>query len=120
MLQLNNLGYKEMAGTYTCTVTSVGGQSSGSKTLEVYCKSYCSNLYIKKSFCYETRGNDQSKAESVSVLKELNVMALLNVILVLFNNKLCRYEVFSCLSFYIIISKYLLLLLDIVLLKTKY
>ena len=37
-LQLNNLGYKEMAGTYKCTVTGIGGQSSGSSTLKVYCK----------------------------------------------------------------------------------
>ena len=37
-LQLENLGYEDMAGTYKCTVTGVGGQSSGSSTLEVYCK----------------------------------------------------------------------------------
>ena len=37
-LQLSNLGYKEMAGTYKCIVTGIGGQSDGSSTLEVYCK----------------------------------------------------------------------------------
>ena len=37
-LQLQDLGYKEMAGTYKCIVTGIGGESSGSGTLEVYCK----------------------------------------------------------------------------------
>ena len=37
-LQLKNLGYKEMAGIYQCTVTGIGGQRSGSGILEVYCK----------------------------------------------------------------------------------
>ena len=37
-LQLNNIAYDEMAGTYKCTVSGVGGQSSGNSTLEVYCK----------------------------------------------------------------------------------
>ena len=37
-LQLKDLSYEDMAGTYKCTVTSIGGQSSGSSTLEVYCK----------------------------------------------------------------------------------
>ena len=40
-LELKNLGYEDMAGTYKCTVTGVGGQKSGSGTLEVYCKYYC-------------------------------------------------------------------------------
>ena len=39
-LQLNMLGYKEMAATYKCTVTGIGGNSSGTGTLEVYCKYY--------------------------------------------------------------------------------
>ena len=39
-LKLKGLGYKYMAGTYKCTVTGVGGQSSGSSALEVYCKYY--------------------------------------------------------------------------------
>ena len=39
-LKLKDLGYKEMAGTYMCTVTGIGGLSSGSSTLEVYCKYY--------------------------------------------------------------------------------
>ena len=43
-LQLKPLGYKEMAGTYKCTVTGIGGQSSTSSKLEVYCKYY--NAYI--------------------------------------------------------------------------
>ena len=29
-----------MAGTYTCTVRGIGGQSSGNSILEVYCKYY--------------------------------------------------------------------------------
>ena len=37
-IQLTNLGYKEMAGTYKCTVTSIGGQNSESSILDVYCK----------------------------------------------------------------------------------
>ena len=41
ILQLRDLGYKEIAGTYKCTVTSAGGKNSGSRTLEVYCKSCC-------------------------------------------------------------------------------
>ena len=40
MLQLSGLGYEEMAGTYKCIVKGVGGQNSGSGTLEVYCKYY--------------------------------------------------------------------------------
>ena len=43
-LQLNNLGYEDMAGTYKCTVTGVGGPSSGNSTLEVYCK------YLNESY----------------------------------------------------------------------
>ena len=39
-LQLKDLGYKEMAGTYQCTATGIGGQNSGSSVLEVYCKYY--------------------------------------------------------------------------------
>ena len=39
-LQLKDLSYEDMAGTYKCTVTSIGGQSSGSGTLDVYCKYY--------------------------------------------------------------------------------
>ena len=34
-----------MAGTYTCTVRSIGGLSSGNGTLEVYCKYYGRNMY---------------------------------------------------------------------------
>ena len=37
-VQLKNIGYKEMAGNYKCTVTGVGGESSGKSTLQVYCK----------------------------------------------------------------------------------
>ena len=37
-LQLNNLDYKQMAGTYKCIVKGIGGQSDGNSTLEVYCK----------------------------------------------------------------------------------
>ena len=39
-LQLSHLGYKEMAGTYKCTVTGIGGQNSANSSLEVYCKYY--------------------------------------------------------------------------------
>ena len=46
-LQLKNLGYEDMAGTYKCTVTGVGGQSSGSGTLEVYCKYYSKSYKLK-------------------------------------------------------------------------
>ena len=37
-LQLKDIGYEKMAGTYICTVTGIGGESSASSTLEVYCK----------------------------------------------------------------------------------
>ena len=49
-LQLNKLGYKEMAGTYKCTVTGIGGNSSGNGTLEVYCKYLFESLYTEKLF----------------------------------------------------------------------
>ena len=45
-LMLKDLGYKEMAGSYKCTVTGFGGQNSNSSTLEVYCKYEIANLYI--------------------------------------------------------------------------
>ena len=44
-LELKNIGYKDMAGTYKCTVTGIGGPSSGNGTLVVYCK-YLSESYI--------------------------------------------------------------------------
>ena len=44
ILQLRGLGYEEMAGTYKCTVKGIGGQNSGSGTLEVYCE-YCSEPF---------------------------------------------------------------------------
>ena len=47
-IQLKYLGYKEMAGTYTCTVRGIGGQSSGNSTLEVYCKYYSRHTYANK------------------------------------------------------------------------
>ena len=46
-LQLKDLSYKELAGTYMCTVTGIGGQSSGNGTLEVYCKYNSTVLYNK-------------------------------------------------------------------------
>ena len=51
ILRLKDLRYKEMAGTYKCTVTSIGGQNSGSSTLEVYCKSYTVSLHRKHYTC---------------------------------------------------------------------
>ena len=45
-LQLKNLSYQVMSGTYKCTVTGVGGQNSGSSTLEVYCKYYNENYML--------------------------------------------------------------------------
>ena len=36
-LQLKELGYEEMAGTYKCTVTGIGGQNSKSSILDVHC-----------------------------------------------------------------------------------
>ena len=42
-LQLKGLGYEAMAGTYKCIVVSIGGQNSGTGTLQVYCK-YCEEL----------------------------------------------------------------------------
>ena len=48
-LQLKGLGYEDMAGTYTCTVTSIGGQNSGSGTLEVYCEYYTKKIYTEKN-----------------------------------------------------------------------
>ena len=39
-----------MAGTYNCTVSGIGGQSTGSGTLEVYCKHYIANSYEEKLF----------------------------------------------------------------------
>ena len=38
ILQLKGLAYEDMAGTYKCIVTGIGGQSSGAGTLHVYCK----------------------------------------------------------------------------------
>ena len=37
-LNLKDLGYKEMGGSYKCTVTGIGGQNNGRSTLDVYCK----------------------------------------------------------------------------------
>ena len=39
-----------MAGTYNCTMSGIGGQSSGSGTLEVYCKYYIINSDKEKFF----------------------------------------------------------------------
>ena len=50
-LQLNNIGYKEIAGTYKCTVKGIGGQSSGYGTLEVYCEYNIGGSCSHKSFC---------------------------------------------------------------------
>ena len=46
-LELKNLGYEDMAGTYMCTVRGVGGQCSGSSTLEVYCEYYSKGYILK-------------------------------------------------------------------------
>ena len=37
-LNLKDLEYEEMAGSYRCTVTGTGGQNHASSTLKVYCK----------------------------------------------------------------------------------
>ena len=46
-LQLQNLSYEDMAGTYKCSVSigRHGVQNSGSITLDVYCK-YYTETYI--------------------------------------------------------------------------
>ena len=49
-LQLSNLDYKEMAGTYKCIVTGIGGQSNGSGTLEVYCMYSTANLIVNNLY----------------------------------------------------------------------
>ena len=46
---MKDLGYEEMAGTYKCIVTGIGGQSSGSSTLEVYCECFKPNYTMEKS-----------------------------------------------------------------------
>ena len=56
-INLNNLGYKEMAGSYKCTVTGVVGQNSGSSTLEVYCKFEIIIAYKEKSSCFQQQTN---------------------------------------------------------------
>ena len=48
-LQLKSLGYEDMAGTYKCTVVSVGGQNSG--TLQVYGKYYEEHIFLYNSEC---------------------------------------------------------------------
>ena len=51
-LQLADLSYEDMAGTYKCTVTVVGHdvRSTGSSTLDVYCKYYSEGYILKTSF----------------------------------------------------------------------
>ena len=49
ILQLEDLGYEEMAGIYRCTVTSTVGQSSGTSTLDVYCRYYIQSYFLKIS-----------------------------------------------------------------------
>ena len=65
-----------MAGTYKCTVTGIGGQNSGSGTLDVYCKSYTitfhTNYFCKRQsnlICQYIIMADR-ESESFSMSKE--------------------------------------------------
>ena len=49
-LQLKGLGYEDMAGTYKCTVTSIGGQNSAASTLKVYCKYHMNAFHVKSNY----------------------------------------------------------------------
>ena len=54
-LQLRGIGYKEMAGTYKCIATGIGGQNSGNSTLEVYCKYFPQTYRLIKSCFLNSR-----------------------------------------------------------------
>ena len=53
-LQLKKLSYVDMAGTYKCTVSigRHGVQTSGSSTLDVYCKYYSESYMLFERTSY--------------------------------------------------------------------
>ena len=65
-LQLKDLDYKDMAGTYKCIVTSIGGQTSDADTLDVYCK-YYKKLFVTDKLTWQNLTTGKARKRSINI-----------------------------------------------------